>query len=663
MSNELFNLLEQKHSLPAGLLDAVWATESGRGKNMLSPAGARGHFQFMPATAKQYNLSNPDDLTQSATAAAQMYGELLKKYGGDLPKALAAYNWGQGNVDRQGMDKAPAETRGYIQKITTKVQPMAGRDFSAELFDDAQPQGRDFSAELFADEQPVAKERNPIIQQGANLVGGLVRGAGSIGATLVRPFESADENAQRRKDIDSGLTSLIGSDPDALLYKGGKLGGEVMGTAGAGGLLAKPLQALAATRYASGMEPVIQGLSTALKTGGFRVGELAGTGAGTAARVIGGVAAGGSSAGLVDPSTAGTGAIIGGAMPGAAQLAGKAGAGIRNAMTGGGASPEVAALAKRAQELGIKIPADRVVDSKFLNAGAASLNYVPFSGRAATEKQMVEQLDTALSRTFGQNSSNVTQALRRAGDELGRKFDDVLTKNTVNIDQQFMDDLAEHATRASKELGSDGEKVILAQINELIAKGQNGAIDGQAAYNIKRTLDRIGKQNSPTAHYALDLKKSLMEALNRSLGPEQAQAFATTRQQYGNMLALEKLAQNGAEGGVSVGRLANLKNINNPELQELADIAAQFVRTREAPHGAMQRVAMGTLAGGASIASPAAIPALAAGAAAGRMSNMALNSNKLRDLVMRQSPKAIEASDVNLLTRLLSRSAPLIPAQ
>ena len=456
---------------------------------------------------------------------------------------------------------------------------------------------------------------------------------------------------------------MIGSDPDALLYKGGKLGGEVMGTAGAGGLLAKPLQALAATRYASGMEPVIQGLSTALKTGGFRVGELAGTGAGTAARVIGGVAAGGSSAGLVDPSTAGTGAIIGGAMPGAAQLAGKAGAGIRNAMTGGGASPEVAALAKRAQELGIKIPADRVVDSKFLNAGAASLNYVPFSGRAATEKQMVEQLDTALSRTFGQNSSNVTQALRRAGDELGRKFDDVLTKNTVNIDQQFMDDLAEHATRASKELGSDGEKVILAQINELIAKGQNGAIDGQAAYNIKRTLDRIGKQNSPTAHYALDLKKSLMEALNRSLGPEQAQAFATTRQQYGNMLALEKLAQNGAEGGVSVGRLANLKNINNPELQELADIAAQFVRTREAPHGAMQRVAMGTLAGGASIASPAAIPALAAGAAAGRMSNMALNSNKLRDLVMRQSPKAIEASDVNLLTRLLSRSAPLIPAQ
>lgn len=134
MSNELFKLLEQKHSLPGGLLDAVWAQESGRGKNMRSPVGAQGHFQFMPATAKQYNLTNPDDLTQSAGAAAQMYGDLLKKYGGDLPKALAAYNWGQGNVDRQGIDKAPAETRGYIDKISSKVQPKAQTmDFTQQI--------------------------------------------------------------------------------------------------------------------------------------------------------------------------------------------------------------------------------------------------------------------------------------------------------------------------------------------------------------------------------------------------------------------------------------------------------------------------------------------------------------------------------------------------
>lgn len=53
---QLFASLEQRHGLPAGLLDAVWATESSRGKHMLSPAGAQGHFQFMPATAKRYGL-------------------------------------------------------------------------------------------------------------------------------------------------------------------------------------------------------------------------------------------------------------------------------------------------------------------------------------------------------------------------------------------------------------------------------------------------------------------------------------------------------------------------------------------------------------------------------------------------------------------------------
>lgn len=661
MENKLFSMLEQQHGLPEGLLDAVWETESSRGKNMLSPAGARGHFQFMPATAQQYGLQNPDDLQESAKAAARMYGDLLKKYGGDLPKALAAYNWGQGNVDRKGMDSAPAETRGYIQKISSKVkgQDMAGRDFSAELFDDASA-GKDFSAELFAEEP---KQRGAFTQGVANVVGGAIRGAGSIGATLIRPFESKEENDQRRADIDAGLTSLIGSDPESLTYKGSKLGAEIAGTAGAGGLLGKGVQALGATRFATGMEPLVSGLSTALKTGGFRVGELAGTSAAIPARVIGGAATGALSAGMVDPSTTGSGAVIGGAMPVGAQVAGKAGAAIRNAVTGGGVAPEVAALAQRAKQLGIDIPADRIVDSKPMNAAAASLNYVPFSGRAATETRMVEQLDRALSRTFGQDSSNVTQALRKAGDVLGKQFDDVLSKNAVNVDQQFMQDLAEHATRASKELGSDGEKVILAQINELLSKGANGAIDGQAAYNIKRTLDRIGRQNTPAAFYALDLKKSLMDALNRSLGPEQAAAFSTTRKQYGNMLALEKLAQNGAEGGVSVGRLANLKNIGNQDLQELADIAAQFARARESNHGAMQRVAMGTLGAASGIASPAAIPVIAGGAVAGRLANTALNSNKLRDMVMRGAPQALEASEVNALTRLLSRSAPLLPAQ
>ncbi|MDN7762983.1 MULTISPECIES: lytic transglycosylase domain-containing protein [Burkholderia cepacia complex] len=120
-SNALFSNLEAQYRLPRGLLDSVWTVESGRGANMLSPAGAMGHFQFMPATAKQYGLADPNNLQQSATAAARMYSDLLKANGGDLDRALAGYNWGQGNLNRAGLGAAPNETRKYIAAVEANM--------------------------------------------------------------------------------------------------------------------------------------------------------------------------------------------------------------------------------------------------------------------------------------------------------------------------------------------------------------------------------------------------------------------------------------------------------------------------------------------------------------------------------------------------------------
>jgi hypothetical protein len=281
------------------------------------------------------------------------------------------------------------------------------------------------------------------------------------------------------------------------------------------------------------------------------------------------------------------------------------------------------------------------------------------SGRAATEQKMSEQLNTALSRTFGQNSSNVTQALRSASADLGGKFDQVLQANTVKITPTFKTALADAENQATNELGQEGAGIIHKQIADILAKGSSGEIDGQAAYNIKKTLDRIGQRNTPEAFYARDLKKSLMNALNDSLGPQQAQEFGTLRKQYGNMLDLENLAQNGAEGGVSIGRLANLKNIGNKDLQELADISAQFLRSRESPHGAMQRLVIGGSAAGAGGLS--ALPVMAGTVAAGRMANAALNSNTARSLALGQgvsNPLARLVSDPRL-AELAYRSGPV----
>lgn len=470
-----------------------------------------------------------------------------------------------------------------------------------------------------------------------NVMAGGLRGAGSIGATIVAPYDMAkdalagkglslESNRERRADMD-WLLKDFGANPDSMAFKGGKLGTEVLGTAGMGGALANGARMLPG---AARIAPLIESVGS----GGFRVGGMTGA-SGLATRALGGAITGGASAGLVNPEDAGIGALVGGAVPGAVSMAGNAARGVGRAIRGGEVSPEVVGLAQKAKSLGIDVPADRIVNSKPMNALAASLEYMPFSGRTATVEKMQSQLNRAVSRTFGQDSDNVTMSLRKAQGDLGAKFDSVLQSNKVKVDPQFTQELVDHGLRAANELETGQASIIQKQIEEILGKAQNGEIDGQAAYNIKKTLDRIGQRNSPEAWYAGDMKKSLMGALNRSLKPEDAAEFAKVRQQYGTMLDLKKMAQNGADGDISIARLANMKNIGNPELQDLADISAQFLKTRESPHGAMQRLMLGGL-GAAGAGSGAVSPLLFGGAmAAGRGANAALNSNALREVLLR----------------------------
>jgi soluble lytic murein transglycosylase-like protein len=113
-----------KYGLPDGLLAAVASAESSFNPNATnSKSGASGMFQFMPATAKGYNI-DPYNVNQAADAAGKMLNGLIAKYDGDVSKALAGYNWGGGNVDKavkkygsNWLQYAPTETKNYIKKI------------------------------------------------------------------------------------------------------------------------------------------------------------------------------------------------------------------------------------------------------------------------------------------------------------------------------------------------------------------------------------------------------------------------------------------------------------------------------------------------------------------------------------------------------------------
>jgi hypothetical protein len=474
----------------------------------------------------------------------------------------------------------------------------------------------------------IADVGNTVINAGVGAVGGLLPGV-------------AQWNRTRNADMDY----ITDQNKDSTAFQVGRVGANIAATLPVGGTIGAGIKAVSSA-------PRAVALANAIGSGGFSTGAASGA-ANMLTRAAGGAINGAASTALINPDEAGTGALIGGALPVGLAGLNKLAPAMGGALRGGAVSDEVRTLAAKAKELGIDIPADRLVNSKPMNALASALNYVPFSGRAASEALMDSQLTRAATRTFGQDSTNMTQALRKAGDDLGAKFDTVLKNNNVNFSQKFMTDITDIYNTAQKELGSDGLKAIGGQIDELIAKGANGAIDGQAAYNIKRTLDRIGQRNAPEAYHALELKKALMDALNDSIGMDAAKAFAKTREQYSNMLALEKLAKNGADGDISIARLANMQNINNKPLQDIADIAAQFVKPREGQHGAMQRAVAGMAAG--TVGGPVGFAAAVGG---GRATNMLLNSSLAKNFVLKDpNARGSLGSGLNALAEVTGPSA------
>lgn len=117
----IFNQIEQQYRLPRGWLRSVATKESSGFPDAVSPAGAKGMFQFMPKTAEEMGLIGDDvfDPVKSAWAAGKYFRQLANAHNNDMHETLAAYNWGTGNVKRYGMDRAPAETRNYVDSVST----------------------------------------------------------------------------------------------------------------------------------------------------------------------------------------------------------------------------------------------------------------------------------------------------------------------------------------------------------------------------------------------------------------------------------------------------------------------------------------------------------------------------------------------------------------
>ncbi len=107
----------ERHRMNPDLIRAVIQTESGWNAGAVSRKGAVGLMQLIPTTAQRFGVKDMFSPKQNVDAGVRYLKALLERYNGNLELALAAYNAGEGAVDRARGVPSFRETRNYVQRV------------------------------------------------------------------------------------------------------------------------------------------------------------------------------------------------------------------------------------------------------------------------------------------------------------------------------------------------------------------------------------------------------------------------------------------------------------------------------------------------------------------------------------------------------------------
>jgi len=118
----------ERHHVDPALVRAVIETESNWNPSARSHKGAMGLMQLIPTTAQRFGVNDAFNPKQNVDAGVRYLKTLLERYNGNLDLALAAYNAGEGAVDRAHGVPSYRETRNYVQRVQDAYfRPGSGR--------------------------------------------------------------------------------------------------------------------------------------------------------------------------------------------------------------------------------------------------------------------------------------------------------------------------------------------------------------------------------------------------------------------------------------------------------------------------------------------------------------------------------------------------------
>lgn len=560
------NEYETSLGLPKGLLRSVVYQESRGNPNAVSPVGARGVAQFMPATAKSYNV-NPADPWDSLRGAAEYLGDNLKKYG-KIEAALADYNGGPNAARAVLLGKAPPakETQKYIPEILARLQAqntapasvnpntdkvaagVAKGDPAAiqvgelrkagfsEWIDDALGQGATYD-EIVGILAPEAQKRGLAARQEAEkrgTLGNLYEGAknrvSDIGMSA-RQLESRITGNDA--ELQQEMAQQRAAESDL-----GRLATESTTAGWAGGVIPDVLAAVATAPIGG---PVVGGLAKA-------------TGSRVLARTLGG-ATGGAALGASIPVTqegqfgtnVATGGAIGAALPLAVSGAGKAASAVMN------------------------------TDMRSLMSPSA---------RAAYESEGMSPLAQEMLKRFGQEGTELTPGkIAAARDSIYTKPNELLSKVVIPADvtelqPRLVDIVSSYTKNTAK---PDVAPFIREYASDILSKVRSGRATGDTLVSLRRDLSsRAFNETGSTKRALMDIISVVDDHLNK-VAPEAKAALNTANDQWRHLQVAERVIQatKGQEGALTAKKLANAIMQENKEAfqagkapyQDLADAA------------------------------------------------------------------------------------------
>lgn len=430
-------------------------------------------------------------------------------------------------------------------------------------------------------------------QQIGNVAAGAVRGAGSIGATILAPVDAAARalndgkpvniggfdivGQDRRAGMDAGLQTL-GAETDSLAFRGGKLAGEIAGTAGVGGALARGAAAV------PGLAAKAPGVIEAVRTAGM-------TGPNMAARTVGGGITGGASAALVNPEQAETGAAVGAALPGVLKLAGTAGNAAGRALRGPEQTADMAAAVKAARDAGYVIPPTQA------RASLANRLLEGFSGKittaqnASARNQSTTNSLAAKALGLPADVKITPEALKQVRDIAGQTYDNLGSTGVLSPGPAYENALKVIEAPFIK-TGAAFPNAKPSPVIDLVESLRSPSFDAAAAVEKVKQLrsaadDAFRAGNTDVARASRAGAKALEDALETHLqglgSPQLLDEFREARKLIAKTYSVEK-ALNPASGSVDAKKLAAQAARGKPlsgEIKTIADFAGRFPKANQ----------------------------------------------------------------------------------